>query len=62
MSNALKDAKIRLFANASITRWDAGERDLETIVQSYNQSAADTELIIAQVIAKRQDIPIATTN
>ncbi|MFD0712859.1 hypothetical protein [Paenibacillus sp. GCM10027626] len=62
MSNALKQAKTRLFANASITRWDAGERDMEPIVQSYNQSASDSELILVQIIAKRQDIPISMTN
>lgn len=47
--------KIRILANASITRYDAGET-IEDAVDSYNLPAEERNLVLAQVYVKRPDI------
>lgn len=51
--------KIRIIANACITRYDSGERTITDIVDSYNMSTEDRDLVLAQIYTKRPDIDIA---
>jgi hypothetical protein len=55
---ALAAYKVRIMANACITRYDSGERTMNDIVTSYNMSEEDTNLIKAEIIAKRPDISV----
>ncbi|MGG1555012.1 hypothetical protein [Paenibacillus ferrarius] len=48
--------KVRILANACITRLDGGEGDITAIVDSYNLSTEDRELVLAQIYAKRPEI------
>jgi len=41
--------KIRIIANACITRYDNGEREITDIVDSYNMAADDRELVLAEI-------------
>ncbi|WP_217597179.1 hypothetical protein [Cohnella sp. GbtcB17] len=48
--------KIRIIANACITRYNGGEREITDVVDSYNLAADDRELVLAEIYAKRPDI------
>jgi hypothetical protein len=48
--------KIRIIANACITRYDSGEGEITAIVDSYNLITEDRELVLAQVYTKRPEI------
>lgn len=48
--------KIRIIANACITRYNNGEGDIITIVDSYNLTQEDRDLVLAEIYAKRPDI------
>ena len=48
--------KIRIIANACITRWERGERTMTDIVTSYNMAEDDKVLVVAEITAKRPDI------
>lgn len=48
--------KIRIIANACITRYNGGEREITDIVDSYNMSAEDRDLVLAEIYTKRPDI------
>ncbi|SFA83179.1 hypothetical protein SAMN05216312_101761 [Cohnella sp. OV330] len=50
--------KIRIIANACITRYDDGERELPDIVNSYNLSTDDATLVKAEIATNRPDITI----
>lgn len=50
--------KIRIIANACITRYDGGEREMIDIINSYNMAEADANLVKAEIAAKRPDIVI----
>lgn len=50
------DYKVRVFANACITRHDRGELDIQKIVDSYKLDEANANLIKAEIMAKRPDI------
>jgi len=50
--------KIRIIANACITRHNGGERGITDIVESYNMAQDDRELVLAEVYAKRPDIAV----
>ncbi|MEK0312488.1 hypothetical protein [Cohnella sp. 56] len=50
--------KTCVIANACITRYNGGEREIEDIVGSYNLSAEDRDLVEAEIYAKRPDIKI----
>jgi len=52
----LADFKIRITGNACITRYNNGERSIDTIVDSYNPAAEDKERILEYVYSKRPDI------
>lgn len=52
--------KIRIFANACITRYDAGEGDISTIITSYGLTEADAQAVTAEVYLKRPDIEVNT--
>lgn len=52
--------KIRIIANACLTRYDAGEGEIETIVDSYNMSTEDRTLVLAEIYAKRPDLAPAS--
>ena len=48
--------KIRIIANACITRYDRGERTMNDIISSYPMAEEDKALVIAEITAKRPDI------
>ncbi len=48
--------KIRIIANACITRYNGGEREITDIVTSYNMAQEDSDLVPAEIYAKRPDI------
>ncbi|MFC3800014.1 hypothetical protein [Cohnella sp. GCM10012308] len=50
--------KVRIIANACITRYDGGERNLLDIVNSYNLSTDDATLVKTEIATKRPDITI----
>ena len=52
----LKDYQIRVLANACITRYDRGEKDIIAIINSYNLTDDNKTLVLAQIYAYRPDI------
>ncbi|MCQ4363128.1 hypothetical protein KQR54_18690 [Mycobacterium gordonae] len=48
--------QIRIIANACITRYNGGEREITDIVGSYNMAADDRDLVLAEIYTKRPDI------
>lgn len=60
--DSLTAAKIRLMANACITRYDREEGPIEDIIASYNMRVDNDILVKAQIIEKRSDIPFAENN
>ena len=50
------DYKVRVFANACITRYTRGETDIQVVVQSYNLTDENADLIKAEIMSKRPDI------
>jgi hypothetical protein len=50
--------KVRIMANACITRYDGGEREMSDIVASYNLAEADANLVKAEIVAKRPEIAV----
>ena len=48
--------QIRIIANACITRYNSGEREITDIVASYNMAQEDSDLVLAEIYAKRPDI------
>ncbi|MGE6227639.1 hypothetical protein [Paenibacillus chitinolyticus] len=55
---ALADYKIRILGNACITRYTKGEGDITVIVDSYNPSADDKELILDYIYIKRPELKV----
>lgn len=53
---AMAAYKIRIIANACLTRYDSGEGQIETIVDSYNLTVEDRDLVLAQIYAKRPEL------
>ncbi|MFS0841179.1 hypothetical protein [Paenibacillus sp. 1P03SA] len=53
---ALADFKIRIIANACITRYNNGEGGIMVVVDSYNLANEDREGVLAYVYSKRPDI------
>lgn len=56
---ALEPFKVRVIARACITRYNNGDGNIETIVGSYNHTTENNDLIFAEIIAMRPDIPMA---
>lgn len=52
----LADYKVRIIANACITRYDRGEGDIVAVVDSYSLSEENKNLVLAQIYAYRPDI------
>ena len=50
------DYKVRVFANACITRYDRGEKDIQAILDSYNLTEENANLIKAEIMSKRPEI------
>ena len=50
------DYKVRIFANACITRYTRGETDIQAVLDSYNLSEENANLVKAEIISKRPDI------
>ncbi|MCK9862041.1 hypothetical protein [Paenibacillus sp. ATY16] len=48
--------KIRIIASACLTRYNAGECNIETIIDSYDLQVEDRELIIDQIKIKRPEL------
>lgn len=59
---AMAAYKIRIIANACLTRFDAGEGEITAIVDSYNLGTEDRELVLAQIYAKRPNIDSSETS
>lgn len=55
---ALAAYKVRIMANACITRYESGEREMVDIVASYNLLEVDSNLVKAEIIAKRPEISL----
>jgi hypothetical protein len=55
---AMAAYKVRIMANACITRYDGGEREMSDIVASYNLAEADANLVKAEIVAKRPEITV----
>lgn len=53
---AMPGYKIRIIANACITRYDGGEREITDIIASYSLLPEDAEAVKAEIVAKRPDI------
>lgn len=56
MIDMLPDYKVRIIANACITRYDRGETDIIAVVDSYNLTAEDKDLVLARIDSIRPDI------
>jgi hypothetical protein len=54
--DSLTAAKIRLMANACITRYDREEGPIEGIIASYNMQSDNEILVKDQIIEKRSEI------
>lgn len=48
--------KIRIIASACITRYDNGEGDIDTIVDSYNLAPDDRAAVMTEIYNRRPDI------
>lgn len=57
--NSLTAAKIRLMANACITRFEREEGPIENIISSYNMQPDIENLVKDQILEKRSDIHFA---
>ncbi len=54
---AIPDYHVRIVANACIARYDAGEGDIHTILNSYSRlTEEDKVLILARIAEIRPDI------
>lgn len=53
---AMAQYKIRIIANACLTKYDAGEGNIESIVDSYNLATDDRTLVLAEIYAKRPEL------
>lgn len=54
----LKPFQIRVIARACITRYTNGEGHIVYIVESYNHSQENNDLILAEITSMRPDIPM----
>lgn len=53
----MADYKVRIIANACITRYDNGESNILTaVVDSYNLASDDRTLVLTCIYAKRPDV------
>lgn len=48
--------KIRILANACITRYERGERTMNDIIDSYVITPEDRDLVVAEIISKQPDL------
>ena len=52
----LADYKIRILANACVTRYERGEKDIVEVVKSYNMGEENEVLVYAYIFVIRPDI------
>jgi len=55
MAMAMAMYKIRIIANACITRYNGGERGITDIVNSYSTGQEGSGLVFAEIYTKRPD-------
>ncbi|MGO4347522.1 hypothetical protein AB4Z45_18705 [Paenibacillus sp. MCAF9] len=55
---AMSSYKIRIIANACITRYDSAEGTMIDIITNYNLAKEDRVLVISEVIAKLPNIQV----
>jgi len=56
VANSGAASKLRILANASITRLERGESDITAIVKGYSVKAGEQETILAEIQKRRPDI------
>ena len=44
--------KVRVVANACLTRWKRGERSMNDILDGYNMTDSDKAKVVAEITAK----------
>ena len=52
--------KIRIIANASITRYNSGEGDIVAIVDGYNLTAGDRDSVLSEIYVTRPELAPAS--
>lgn len=52
--------KIRIIANACYTRYTNGEGEIEAIVDRYNLTVEDHDLVLAEIYAKHPELAPAS--
>lgn len=52
----LADYKIRTIANACITRYTRGETDIQAVLNSYNLSEENGDLVKVEIMSKDTNI------
>lgn len=58
---AMAAYNVRIIARAVVIRYNAGETDIDAVLDSYNLSDADRTLVLAQIAATNSEIPLGTT-
>lgn len=58
---AMAAYNVRIIARAVVIRYNAGETDIDAVLDSYNLSDADRTLVLAQIAVTNSEIPLGTT-
>ncbi|MDN4085982.1 hypothetical protein [Paenibacillus polymyxa] len=53
---AMSMPRVRICANACITRYERGERGIENVVDSYQMDDENRNLVLAEIYSKRPDL------
>mgnify|MGYP001189001153 CR=1 FL=1 len=56
---AMADYKIRIIASACLTRYAAGEGNIESIIDSYALAEENRGLVIDQIKTKRPELELS---
>ncbi|MNM99194.1 hypothetical protein D3C81_1117450 [compost metagenome] len=59
---AMASYKVRIIANACLTRYDSGETPVESVVGSYSLPEEDAALVLAQIYVKRPELVKGTSD
>ncbi|NIK70900.1 hypothetical protein [Paenibacillus sp. BK720] len=57
---AMANYKIRIIASACLTRYNAGEGNIETVIHSYDLPEEDRELVIDNIKIKRPELNLSS--
>lgn len=57
---AMAAYKVRIVARAVVIRYNAGETDVDAVLDSYNLSDEDRTLVLAQIAVSNPEIPLGT--